>query len=132
MKNILLLLSSILILVLVTSSLARPIYTGGYEPVVVAPTASTAVAGTAVTWTVTLDHAVNSTDGPGVVLLSCAPTGAFTNLPSSVTVASGQTSASFSATLASTISGDVVVTGVISNRSKAGTVAVVPPPPPVD
>jgi len=86
---------------------------------VMAPSPATADGGTVVTWTLTLSAPAV---GNETFSLSCSPAGSFSSLPTTATVPSGQSSVTFSSTLANGASGDVSVTGNSPLRAKTGHV----------
>jgi len=84
-----------------------------------AATPSTADGGTNVSWTLSIS---TPAIGNEVFTLSASPAGSFTGLPSTVTIPSGQTSVTFSSTLAKTADGDVTVTATSSAHVRVGHV----------
>lgn len=92
--------------------------TNSYVGSALSASPSVADAGSAVSWTLTLDVPAS---GDEVFTLSTS-SGSFSSLPATVTIPSGQKTVTFSGTLATTASGDVAVTATSSAHVKVGHV----------
>jgi hypothetical protein len=102
-------------------STSNNLISGGYVPIVISPNPPVAEPGTSVVWTVGLNKVA---EGNQVVTVSCSPANAFTNFPPNMTVLNGQSSGTFSATVASGFVGGATATASIGTAFVSAPIAV--------
>src|SRR5688572_2649116 len=93
----------------------------GVFPIITVISPANPVAGSQVTITVTTNIATKDNQ---VVAVTSSPSGFFSNIPSQVTLLSGNNQVQFSATLASSASGDGSATAACNGQQAEGTCSV--------